>query len=1158
MESRLDLPKNERPFRAWLRRHLAPDTSSWPERLVGLALVAAAAALWGFAGRLSPTQLAVLSACWLAALLFAAGSGRLPLFGPVLLSDFVRSARRGRHTVLRVVYAAGLFLFLLALYRNHSELTRAALVGSAGMARFAETFCYTFLAAQFLAVAALTPAYVAGAIADEKDRKTLEFLLATDLRNREIVLGKLVSRLLTLSLLVITGLPILSLTQLWGGVDLALMLAFLAATGLTMLSLAGVSLLASVYSRNAREAIVLTYLIAAGFMGLTGILQVFLLVPGVAPYALTSSEAPVTVQDVVEVANAGSPVHAILGLRQDLLAATPLQVALPARLRAYAVFHLLVFVASTAWAVARLRALALQDTHAREAPRKPKEARRRWAWWRPSLGRRPLVWKEVWAERGLSFNWFGKAVVVLIVLCSFLPALWIGGKFLFDLHTEGARASPFRTHRLAEAINLWVQVVGTAVACLTLLGVAVRAASAIGGERDRQTLDSLLTAPVDSNEVLFAKWLGSVLSVRRAWAWLALVWLLGGLTGGLYLPSVPWLLLAWLVYASFLAVLGLWFSMTCRTTLRATVWTLLTAAALGAGHWYLWMVLCLPLNLRSEVVTVWVRFELFGLTPPIALAWLAFRSDGVDPSFLGDVGAAPIQVLLSLVVGLLVWGLAAGVLWRAASRRFRALSGRAPRVPAAAPPDAAPRPARSRWRRRLVAAAAVVVALIAGAYVWLAVTAERDLRRALQETDRLDPGWRLAEIEAAREVVPDDENAGIRVLAVRALIPRPVWPSQEAQGTGELERLPPEVRLTRGQRRLVTLELEEVEEALIKVRPLTDMPRGRYRVAWAPDFISTPLPHADAQYAVRSLLWYDLLLRADEGDPDGALIAARRMLNLGRSMGDEPLLISQFVRNWSARQAVTGAERVLAQGQPSADELAKLQRAFEEEETHPGLLIGARGDRFMMDGLMSRIQSGEVSWSQVMRFYVGPGQRDGDKVVEPLRFSLTPGAEKSSRAALLRFQNRFLEAAALPAEEQRPAFQRLEAERAELPWLARQFAVAPGRAADNSLRNKAALRCAAAALAAERFRLRHGRWPEGLDELVPDDLARVPPDPFDAAPMRFRRLDDGLVVYSVGPDGVDDGGTLARGQDDAGGKDVGFRLWDVARRRQEPPAGAGR
>src|SRR5688500_2057016 len=98
---------------------------------------------------------------------------------------------------------------------------------------------------------------------------------------------------------------------------------------------------------------------------------------------------------------------------------------------------------------------------------------------------------------------------------------------------------------MGRAVNQWVRVVGTLVACLTLLGVAVRAASSVSGERDRQTLDSLLTTPLDGNAILWAKWLGSVLSVRRAWAWLGLVWLLGGLTGGLYLPTVPWLVLAW-------------------------------------------------------------------------------------------------------------------------------------------------------------------------------------------------------------------------------------------------------------------------------------------------------------------------------------------------------------------------------------------------------------------------------------------------------------------------------------------------------------------------------------------------------------------------------------------------------------------------------------
>jgi hypothetical protein len=47
-------------------------------------------------------------------------------------------------------------------------------------------------------------------------------------------------------------------------------------------------------------------------------------------------------------------------------------------------------------------------------------------------------------------------------------------------------------------------------------------------------------------------------------------------------------------------------------------------------------------------------------------------------------------------------------------------------------------------------------------------------------------------------------------------------------------------------------------------------------------------------------------------------------------------------------------------------------------------------------------------------------------------------------------------------------------------------------------------------------------------------------------------LSDGIVIYSVGDDGADDGGTLADGSEPQDGTDIGFRLWDVPRRRQEP------
>jgi hypothetical protein len=42
---------------------------------------------------------------------------------------------------------------------------------------------------------------------------------------------------------------------------------------------------------------------------------------------------------------------------------------------------------------------------------------------------------------------------------------------------------------------------------------------------------------------------------------------------------------------------------------------------------------------------------------------------------------------------------------------------------------------------------------------------------------------------------------------------------------------------------------------------------------------------------------------------------------------------------------------------------------------------------------------------------------------------------------------------------------------------------------------------------------------------VPTWLPKIPTDIFDGQPLRYGRLERGYVVYSVGPDRLDDGGT---------------------------------
>jgi hypothetical protein len=67
-------------------------------------------------------------------------------------------------------------------------------------------------------------------------------------------------------------------------------------------------------------------------------------------------------------------------------------------------------------------------------------------------------------------------------------------------------------------------------------------------------------------------------------------------------------------------------------------------------------------------------------------------------------------------------------------------------------------------------------------------------------------------------------------------------------------------------------------------------------------------------------------------------------------------------------------------------------------------------------------------------------------------------------------------------------------------------------------------RLADAGVAAAIFRARNGRWPDSVDKLAPEFLDEVPLDPWVGQPLRMRRFDDGLVIYSVGQNETDDGG----------------------------------
>src|SRR5690242_9923547 len=97
--------------------------------------------------------------------------------GPVFRFELLTTARRPRYFVARTLY--GLFLLFVLWQEFQSWRHQPFLVTFESMSHFAQSTFMAFAWAQGFALIALVPALLAGTIADEHQRKTLHYLLAS-------------------------------------------------------------------------------------------------------------------------------------------------------------------------------------------------------------------------------------------------------------------------------------------------------------------------------------------------------------------------------------------------------------------------------------------------------------------------------------------------------------------------------------------------------------------------------------------------------------------------------------------------------------------------------------------------------------------------------------------------------------------------------------------------------------------------------------------------------------------------------------------------------------------------------------------------------------------------------------------------------------------
>jgi ABC-type transport system involved in multi-copper enzyme maturation permease subunit len=216
---------------------------------------------------------------------------------PVTVKELRARMRGARAFVFVTLFLLVMACFVSLLYSSLRQSMQ--LPGAGGLETYlvGKVVFGTVVAVQLSAIGLLAPALSAGSIASERQRQTWDLLRTTLLPAGSIVHGKLAASLVYMLLLVLTGLPVVSVAFLLGGVTLQEVFVAVALLVVTALSASALGVFFSSIFRSTLAATVVSYIavmLAAG--GLPMVLgMVTSLVPGFffgAGYAATAQPTP--------------------------------------------------------------------------------------------------------------------------------------------------------------------------------------------------------------------------------------------------------------------------------------------------------------------------------------------------------------------------------------------------------------------------------------------------------------------------------------------------------------------------------------------------------------------------------------------------------------------------------------------------------------------------------------------------------------------------------------------------------------------------------------------------------------------------------------------------------------------------------------------------
>jgi hypothetical protein len=303
------------------------------------------------------------------------------------------------------------------------------------------------------------------------------------------------------------------------------------------------------------------------------------------------------------------------------------------------------------------------------------------------------------------------------------------------------------------------------------------------------------------------------------------------------------------------------------------------------------------------------------------------------------------------------------------------------------------------------------------------------------------------------------------------------------------------------------------------------------------------IPGVQGMDIVAGLLALDARVQAADGNMRAAMQDINSAFAISQHITVEPMTAALFVSSRLEQKITETLQQILASNSVSLDDLSIIQ--IDELPSHQTLLQrDLRFEEAMGLTVFYQFSKSELDIEQLTE----GGAIVSPTAKHPVRNSIAAPFYRvflfsDDLAEYRRLCGQLRDLTAKPYYKVMAEIKQLNRPRTGFSGLL-TGAILPSAAfcAERAAKADALRQALRLGLAAEKYRLRHKQFPEKLDALAPDFIPSVPLDPFDGKPMRMKRTDKGLVIYSVGPDLTDDGGKPMDEQNQTG--DITFTVPD--------------